>query len=169
MELEIVLIIICIIVALYLNILEHKTNPLPRQLFKDSKNNGNKLANEFSFYGGPNYECFDQEPTDVQKDVPEPKLSDLPDLTKQQPPQIAPMEYSENNYKYNIFDGLGSLGDNIIAHHMKHVSNKNRVAIDNFARQNKNTNINYLKGELDEHANSIWWDNDELEQEMIKQ
>lgn len=76
------------------------------------------------------------------------------------------LEYSENNYKKNLFDEIGSLGDNKIAHLMKHVSNKNRVAIDNMARQNKYTNINYFEQELKDHANSIWWDNEKLEQEF---
>ena len=77
-----------------------------------------------------------------------------------------PLEYSENNYKYNLFDEIGSLGDNNIAHLMKHLSNKNRVAIDNMARQNKYTNINYFAEELNDHANSIWWDDETLEKEF---
>jgi hypothetical protein len=77
-----------------------------------------------------------------------------------------PLEYSENNYKINMFDEIGSLGDNKIAHHMKHISNKNRVAIDNYARQNKYTNLNYFADELNEHANSVWWDDDSLEKEF---
>ncbi len=76
------------------------------------------------------------------------------------------LEYSENNYKYNIFDEIGSLGDNKLAHLQKHISNKNRVAIDNMARQNKYTNINYFAEELNEHANSIWWDDETLEKEF---
>ena len=76
------------------------------------------------------------------------------------------LEYSENNYKYNLFDEIGSLGDNKIAHLMKHISNKNRVAIDNMARQNKYTNINYFAEELNDHANSVWWDDETLEKEF---
>ena len=76
------------------------------------------------------------------------------------------LEYSENNYKNNLFDEIGSLGDNRIAHLMKHVSNKNRVAIDNMSRQNKYTNINYFAEELKDHANSIWWDDETLEKEF---
>jgi hypothetical protein len=71
-----------------------------------------------------------------------------------------PLEYSENNYLKNIFDEIGSLGDNEIAHRMKYMSNMNRVAMDNQARQDKYTNLNYLKQELDDHANSVWWDDD---------
>lgn len=71
-----------------------------------------------------------------------------------------PLEYSENNYKKNIFDEIGSLGDNKLAHRMKYLSNMNRVAIDNNARTDKYTNINYIAQELDDHANSVWWDDD---------
>ena len=76
------------------------------------------------------------------------------------------LEYSENNYKKNIFDEIGCLGDNRIAHLMKHISNKNRVAIDNMSRQNKFTNINYFAQELKDHANSRWWDDEKLEKEF---
>ena len=95
------------------------------------------------------------------KKVPEnePKLKPI----SERPVQL---EYSENNYKYNLFDEIGSLGDNKIAHLMKHVSNKNRVAIDNMSRQNKYTNINYFAEELNDHSNSIWWDDETLEKEF---
>ena len=76
------------------------------------------------------------------------------------------LEYSENNYKKNLFDEIGSLGDNNIAHLMKNMSNKNRVAIDNMARQNKYTNIHYFNQELKDHANSVWWDDESLESEF---
>jgi hypothetical protein len=82
---------------------------------------------------------------------------------KSKPKQL---EYSENNYKKNIFDEIGSLGDNNIAHLMKHMSNKNRVAIDNMSRQNKYTNMHYFDQELKDHANSIWWDDESLESEF---
>jgi hypothetical protein len=73
--------------------------------------------------------------------------------------------YSEENYKYNLFDEIGCLGDNLLAHKMKQVSNKNREAIDNFSRTySKYSNINYFEQELNDAANSRWWDNDELEQ-----
>ena len=94
------------------------------------------------------------------KPTPEkPQLKPISERPKQ-------LEYSENNYKYNLFDEIGSLGDNKIAHLMKHVSNKNRVAIDNMTRQNKYTNINYFAEELNDHANSIWWDDETLEKEF---
>ena len=75
-----------------------------------------------------------------------------------------PLVYSEENYKYNLFDEIGSLGDNLLAHKMKQISNKNREAIDNFSRTySKYSNINYFEQELNDAANSRWWDNPELE------
>jgi hypothetical protein len=71
-----------------------------------------------------------------------------------------PLEYSENNYKHNLFNELGSLGDNGLAQLQKFRGNLNRVAIDNFARQDKYTNINYMTQDLNEYANSRWWDDD---------
>jgi hypothetical protein len=71
-----------------------------------------------------------------------------------------PLEYSENNYKHNLFNELGSLGDNGLAQLQKFRGNLNRVAIDNFARQDKYTNINYIEQDLIEYANSRWWDDD---------
>jgi hypothetical protein len=70
--------------------------------------------------------------------------------------------YSEENYKYNLFDELGSLGDNKLAHKMKQISNKNREAIDNFSRTfRKDSNINYFSQELkDASASNGWWDDD---------
>ena len=95
-------------------------------------------------------------------------IADKPAVSVLKPSSSRPMalEYSENNYKKNLFDEIGSLGDNRIAHLMKHVSNKNRVAIDNMSRQNKYTNINYFTEELKDHANSIWWDDETLEKEF---
>ena len=73
-----------------------------------------------------------------------------------------PLVYSEENYKYNLFDELGSLGDNLLAHKMKQISNKNREAIDNFSRTyTKYANINYFEQELNDAAASHgWWDDD---------
>jgi hypothetical protein len=62
--------------------------------------------------------------------------------------------------------GLGSKGDTEIAERMKYMSNMNRVAMDNQARVNKYTNIGYFKEELDDHANSRWWDDETLEDEF---
>jgi hypothetical protein len=75
--------------------------------------------------------------------------------------------YSEDNYKYNIFDDMGSEGDNMLAHKQKHRGNMNRVAIDNFSRsQNKYSNINYFDQELKDAESSRWWDNDDLDDEF---
>jgi hypothetical protein len=73
-----------------------------------------------------------------------------------------PTVYSEENYKYNLFDELGCLGDNLLAHKMKQMSNKNREAMDNFSRTyTKYANINYFEQELKDSAASCgWWDDD---------
>ena len=88
-----------------------------------------------------------------------------PEPKRQQP---CSMTYSEDNYKYNLFDEIGCLGDNKLAHKMKQVSNKNREAMDNFSRTyTKYSNINYLEQELkDAAASQGWWDNEELEKEF---
>ena len=79
-----------------------------------------------------------------------------------------PLTYSEDNYKYNLFDEIGCHGDNMIAHKMKQISNKNREAMDNFSRTyTKYSNINYFEQELNDAAASRWWDNDtELEKKF---
>ena len=67
----------------------------------------------------------------------------------------------------NLFPELGSLGDNKLAYLQKHRGDKNKQAMDRASRMNKYTNINYFSGELKEHANSIWWDDDfELEKKF---
>lgn len=73
-----------------------------------------------------------------------------------------PLTYSEENYKYNMFDELGSRGDNKLAHKMKQISNKNREAMDNFSRTySKYANINYLEQELNDASAAYgWWDDD---------
>lgn len=73
--------------------------------------------------------------------------------------------YSEDNYKYNVFDELGAPSDNLLTHKMKQISNRNREAIDNFSRTyTKYSNINYFEQELkDAEQSGGWWDNDELD------
>lgn len=89
-----------------------------------------------------------------------------PDSTKLKPAseRPRPLAYSENNYKKNIYDEIGSIGDNKLSRRMKYMSNMNRVAMDNQARVNKYTNIAYFEEELNDHENSVWWeDNEALE------
>ena len=69
-------------------------------------------------------------------------------------------------YNYDIIDDLGSNGDNLLSKRMKHMSNKNRESVDNYARQNKMTNMSYFEDELKDHANSVWWDDETLENEF---
>jgi hypothetical protein len=74
--------------------------------------------------------------------------------------------YSENSYKENTFPELSGLGDNRLVTLQKHRGNKNREAMDRMARTNKYTNIGYFKRELDNTANSRWWDDESLESEF---
>jgi len=77
-----------------------------------------------------------------------------------------PLVYSEDNYKKNTFPELSGLGDNRLATLQKHRGNKNREAMDRMARTNKYTNIGYFKRELDNTANSRWWDDQSLSAEF---
>jgi hypothetical protein len=77
-----------------------------------------------------------------------------------------PLEYTENNYKKNTLPELSGLGDNRLVLLQKHRGNKNREAMDSMARTNKYTNLGYFKRELDNTANSRWWDDESLESEF---
>lgn len=109
---------------------------------------------------------------DIENSQIKEKIADAIKNTKNKPipvavPRPMPLTYSEENYKYNLFDEIGCLGDNLLAHKMKQVSNKNREAMDNFSRTySKYSNINYFEQELNDAANSRWWDNDELEKKF---
>ena len=93
--------------------------------------------------------------------------ADAETKSKSQTFNFKPIEYSEENYKYNLFDEIGCLGDNMLAHKMKQVSNKNREAIDNFSRTySKYSNINYFDQELKDAEASRWWDNEDLEKDF---
>lgn len=95
------------------------------------------------------------------KDGPSEKDPKIEPVVPTPPKQLT---YSEDNYKYNIFDDLSCEGDAKIAHQMKHMSNKNRQAMDNFSRTySKYSNINYFEQELKDAEASRWWDNQDLE------
>jgi hypothetical protein len=70
------------------------------------------------------------------------------------------------NYDVDIKDllnDLGSDGDNKLANRMRVVSLKNKEAIINRSKVDKYTNQHYFTEELNNHANSIWWENDDYE------
>jgi hypothetical protein len=70
------------------------------------------------------------------------------------------------NYDVDIKDllnDLGSDGDNKLANRMRVVSLKNKEAIINRAKVDRYTNQHYFTEELNNHANSIWWENDDYE------
>jgi hypothetical protein len=60
--------------------------------------------------------------------------------------------------------GLGCPGDNALAKKMKHMSMKNKAAIDARSRMTKYSFMHLFDEELNDHSNSRWWDNQDLEQ-----
>jgi len=108
----------------------------------------------------------EQNPETDKPEIYNPDKKDTSDIATSMKRHHKPV-YSEENYKYNIFDEIGCSGDNKLAHKMKQTSNLNREAMDNFSRMNtKYSNINYFEQELKEHAARIWWDDETLEQEF---
>lgn len=64
---------------------------------------------------------------------------------------------------------LGGEGDDILAKHVAHNQKKSKQSLDNRSLWNKNSLIPYLEEELEEHANSRWWDDDNLESRFVYQ
>ncbi len=60
--------------------------------------------------------------------------------------------------------GLGCPGDDALAKKMKHMSMKNKAAIDARSRMTKYSFMHLFDEELNDHSNSRWWDNQDLEQ-----
>jgi hypothetical protein len=67
---------------------------------------------------------------------------------------------------YNRYNDVICPGDKRLSDRMKWMGQKNKFAIDNRAKFDKYTNLNYFEEELNDAANSRWWDNDDLEQYM---
>lgn len=57
-------------------------------------------------------------------------------------------------------------GDDKLAYRMYDLGQKNKQAITNRALWNKNSLLPYIEQELRDHSNSIWWDDETLEQEF---
>jgi hypothetical protein len=77
-----------------------------------------------------------------------------------------PLTYDEYKYRENLFPDASCGGDYLLAEKMKHMGLQPKVSIDAQARLDKYTNYGYLAEELDSHANSIWWDDETLEDEF---
>lgn len=61
-------------------------------------------------------------------------------------------------------------GDNKLTAHVSHNQKKSKQSMDNRSMWSKNSLIPYLEEELQEHANSRWWDDDSnLESRFIHQ
>lgn len=58
------------------------------------------------------------------------------------------------------------LGDDKLAYRMHDMGQKNKHAMINRAMWNKNSAIPYFEEELNSHANSIWYDDDTLDDEF---
>jgi hypothetical protein len=145
--------------------------------FSDILNSLSKSTHKPKYSQNTHQECKYSQPihhvpmtsVDIKKSVDDANQAVKKELdqTQELKPKSTHLKYSEDNYKYNIFDEIGSLGDNMLAHKQKQRSNMNRVAMDNFSRmQTKNSNINYFAQELKDAAGSRWWDNEALEDEF---
>jgi hypothetical protein len=65
-----------------------------------------------------------------------------------------------------LYDSNQCEGDDELTRKMIHTSLKNKHAINNRAKWDVNSFRPYVEEELNEHANSIWWDNQDLENEF---
>lgn len=63
-------------------------------------------------------------------------------------------------------DNDHSMADDSMVSHMLHTGSKGKRALTNRALYSKYSLIPYIEEELNDHANSIWWENDELENEL---
>jgi hypothetical protein len=110
-----------------------------------------------------------------------------PPITFHNPPQPPPQPSSliltnngfndnpaPNDAKIYSFDDIAPLykdcnsltGDDKLMSKMQHLSLKNKEAIIIRAGFNKYSLVDYFNEELNDHENSIWWDNQDLEQYM---
>jgi len=110
-------------------------------------------------------QCNENMPApDTKIDQPEQK----PDVPKNLDISYDSTEASEN---YRMLFG-GSLnddelcGDDKFAFKMWDMGQKNKHALTNRAIMNKDTFAKYYHQEMRDHENSIWWDDETLEQEM---
>jgi len=77
------------------------------------------------------------------------------ELTKEKDKQIYEMYYPG---KYS--------GDTMIARRMGHMATMPKRAIEARSKLDKYVFVPFLEEELEQHANSIWWERDELEHEF---
>jgi hypothetical protein len=138
--------------------------PKKRIRFENTKNTKNKISEDINIDNNSMEKKIQKTVNEALKKSMKSKV----EYTGPSKPRPIPLIYSEENYKYNMFDEIGCDGDNKLAHKMKQISNKNREAMDNFSRsRTKYSNINYFEQELKDAASSHgWWDNDELEKEF---
>lgn len=75
-----------------------------------------------------------------------------------------PRQFYRDNSAYP--DKPSYYGDNAFTDKMIHMSLKNKHAINNRARWNKYSFMPFIEEEIETHANSRWWDNQDLEQDF---
>jgi hypothetical protein len=62
-----------------------------------------------------------------------------------------------------IVDNKSIQGDDVFTARMMNMAKQSKIASDARSMMTKNSFIPYLEEELEEHANSVWWDDDSLE------
>ena len=104
------------------------------------------------------------------KDSKKPELKELQDqLAAQKELNQALREkyekYEKPDKKNNLYDNdpSGLVGDDIFTNRVVEMNKRSKDALDNRAMWDKTTFIPYLEEELQEHAGSVWWDDDALE------
>ena len=76
---------------------------------------------------------------------------------------IIPDPLNTSISKGNTPDSINSNGDYLLAEKMKHLSMTYKINTDAVSRINKYTNYGFCAEELNDHANTAWWDDDTLE------
>ncbi len=85
----------------------------------------------------------------------------VPENTMEMPPLV---ESTENYIYDDIFSPIGPIkGEDKLMFKMYEIGKKNKRAMTYRALYDKNNLKPYLEEELEQHANSRWWDDDTLE------
>ncbi len=83
--------------------------------------------------------------------------------------QLKQDEYDDHSDINNLYYGKSNFplaGDDNLTYRMHEMGQKNKQAMDNRAMFDKNSFLPYIEEELRSHSNSIWWDDETLENEF---
>ena len=94
------------------------------------------------------------------------ELYDYMNIDMHNPIDIDKYKVISNEISLKDVDMLGGLGDTNLCNFSKISAQKNKISMDNFAKQNKYTNIDCFTEELEEQSNRAWWDDDDLDYEF---